>query len=536
MSNIAPPSISTQLQSGDLEEIPPFLLEHASKITTLQLSPDGLFLAIGDAGGSVTIFLLGEGLKRVKVAAAGCSVTALIWHPVDENFVDELTAIKVQGWIALLAIDSDGTQLAVSYDSTVLIVDLPFLSGLLNFTIVLSASYSSPGSDPLPVDPQNAPYLPITERRNNFAQVPVKDYPIATGILFASLEKIVATFLSSTIVFIKQTDRVWRSSKQFGHAGHYIGGSSLSPSCTILAGSNINCGVDWYNVRTGKCQMTTKVGAPDQSYLGSFVTKVKFLDEGTAVVGDIGGQIHIVSCGNIEPLLTLGEEGSYPAQLVSAVALGRKVTIASTVWVQHKKTANILVFQLEEPRKNTDRSTTPDTIADQERPPPQTLDGVLAATERTPARLPEPTLQDASEEQPLTINNASTKSQYPSLVVLLSFLLAGLMVINYQSFIPPHLPDDLAPRSQDLRADTMSSIEQGTPLLVITNGIPGTPLAPPSMATPFLDAVEEPTALAKTDFADSHLEADVSVVVITETKVLTVTRAIPVTVTVTVRP
>ncbi|KIK03086.1 hypothetical protein K443DRAFT_5669 [Laccaria amethystina LaAM-08-1] len=292
-------------------------------IGALRFSPEGDYLAIGDDEGNLIIKETAGTWQRCRIYRAGPSnaIHAIVWDPCiprtvvigaangyvnllnfhDESFQsDFVTHRKVDGFIHCLAINEQGTQLAVAYGSQVAVFDEPFRTS------------DEPGHLDIALAAPNSPQPAARALRDSI--VPLHIYYVNDQtilVVFYGNKGIIA--YSSSPPF----NEIW---KIHVRRGTDIGSAALSPSKTLLAATNLQDGIDFYSLRKKAYVTTTKYQIEARLVLK--IVGIEFLDDNTVIAGHSAGHIILTSPGRLrdpDQVLITEELGSIQTLTVGMV-------------------------------------------------------------------------------------------------------------------------------------------------------------------------------------------------------------------------
>ncbi|KAJ3544292.1 hypothetical protein NMY22_g2828 [Coprinellus aureogranulatus] len=375
MSQIDQASSLPRFISGDLvvDSIDTHSIDHPHRVTSLHLSPDGMFLAIGDVSGKVTLRNMSKDGTRIAFlrGAKDVRITAIVWSPLRNpwslfvasangyvncisfsmndlttDFTPHITGVKVPGLVSCLAINKDGSQLAGAYDYFTKVWDLPFPDGDLgrNHGRLINTAFPQP----------------------QWRFIPVRDHPRAIGLQYLDINTLVVGFFRKIQAY-DTTERhqpMWSISAP---ENTNIGSFCISPDGKLIAATNLHSGVDWYSLTMKSWMSTTEI--PDIYEQKSYILPVQFLTEQTFASGHNVGQITTGSNGLVATK-ALGPRRGSPSQYLTVAQLQEEIRIvyacSSNVLVTRFKLSGLRTVPISASQLNT-----PEIARARVSPPPQ---------------------------------------------------------------------------------------------------------------------------------------------------------------------
>ncbi|RXW19456.1 hypothetical protein EST38_g6399 [Candolleomyces aberdarensis] len=295
-------------------------LNNGRTISSLKLSPDCEYIAIGDTAGIVTIRYLPERGRKLVTFNAGSDTTILhiLWHPspeeketlfvcsgngyincinfsgLSEDADPKITGVRVLGWASAMAINDTGTEISVSHDDSTKIHHLPFEVG--------QPRYPMKGEIP-------AIYHGL---RHVEKGLPVREHSRPIGLHYLSDGALLVSFFARVVVFNTSTKQeLWSIPIP---TGTQIASCSISPSKHYMVATNLHSGLDWFSLPTRTFLSSTRV---DDVYADrNYRLPVVFLTENSVATGHNCGYVVAASRG-VDKVARMGKMRNQPSQVLS---------------------------------------------------------------------------------------------------------------------------------------------------------------------------------------------------------------------------
>ncbi|KAJ2931544.1 hypothetical protein H1R20_g5547, partial [Candolleomyces eurysporus] len=321
-------------------------VDSSEELTSIALSPDGEYLATATISGTVSIRSVRDSGRKVQSLNAGTSVkvSALLWGPVTQtgrplfiassngfincvtyrgtNFTENpptLTSGFVPALVTSMALNPSSSILAVAYDYTVRLLDLPL-----------------PGTDATTarVYVGRLVWMELTENGRSIQSLPVRSHPWPIKLEWLS-DTVICIGLFSKIVAVDISTAIPKTSWtiEAPHASQ-LGSFAISPSKKLIAATNLRSGVDWFDVNSSQFISTTAV---EDDYLESnYMLPIFFLGEKSFVCGHNTGSA-IIGGNGLDGVrqIASGNPVRYPSQLllkIVIILLASVVSISVLTW------------------------------------------------------------------------------------------------------------------------------------------------------------------------------------------------------------
>ncbi|KAJ2921680.1 hypothetical protein H1R20_g15412, partial [Candolleomyces eurysporus] len=310
-------TLSTRIEQENYDTL---RLNNGRTISSLKVSPDCEYIAIGDTAGIVTIRYLPDRGRKLATFNAGSDTTILhiLWHPspeeketlfvcsgngyincinfegISEDADPKITGVRVLGWASAMAINDTGTEISVSHDDSTKIHHLPFQVG--------QPRYPMKGEIP-------AIYHGLRHAEKG---LPVREHSRPIGLHYLSDGALLVSFFARVAVFNTSTKQeLWSipipSETQ-------IASCSISPSKHYLVATNLHSGLDWFSLVTRTFLSSTRV---DDVYADrNYRLPVVFLTENSVAAGHNCGYVVTGSRG-VDKVVRMGKWRNQPSQVLS---------------------------------------------------------------------------------------------------------------------------------------------------------------------------------------------------------------------------
>ncbi|KAJ7691081.1 WD40-repeat-containing domain protein [Mycena metata] len=230
-------------------------------INAIQFSADGKLLAAGGDDARLLIFTT-QTWKAKKVYQAVAPIRAIVWHPKNLGFVTFGMRNGLICTVALKAIDSDGTHLAIGFNDEVLIVRQASIS-----------TWSSERHIPRPTHVDN-------------------NQDVTCSVNFHHTEKmIIISYLYGRVMGYDYSDNSPQA-RWIVDMKTFCGQSMLSPMSRLLVSTTVFEGMKWIDVNTRRITSTTDL--PKDSNMS---LPVIFVGGNTVAVGSMEGNVSIFKSG-----------------------------------------------------------------------------------------------------------------------------------------------------------------------------------------------------------------------------------------------
>ncbi|RXW18484.1 hypothetical protein EST38_g7368 [Candolleomyces aberdarensis] len=295
-------------------------LQSSREVTCLQISPDCRYIAIGDGQGRITIRSLERnGLKIAVFNGGRAEMRQIVWHPspteaetffvcsgngfvncvnfqnVEDSITSpKITAVRVSAFPTAIAVNDSGTQLSVCHDDSTKFYSLPF-----------------PKGDPRQSRPDNVPSI-YHGLRHVGRTLPIRDHMKPLQLHYQTNDIILVSFFSCITAFdTSNLQELWSIRPP---TGTQIGSCAMSPSRKYIVATNLHSGLDWYSLTTLTWLSATKI--EDDYDDQNFILPVLPLTDTTVACGHNSGYVVAGSLG-VDKTVKMGKDLRRPCQVMA---------------------------------------------------------------------------------------------------------------------------------------------------------------------------------------------------------------------------